>query len=151
MRLSNETGVNTIYESGSNANKLSKQYFVPFGSEFVLHPNRFVLASTLEWIRLPSSCAAFVVGKSSLGRRGIIIETAAGVHPGFSGCLTLEIANIGEIPVKLVAGMMIGQLFVQGVEGAASVTHSSLAGQRKPRLGQIKEDPILKKLIAQKR
>ena len=58
-----------------------------------------------------------VVDKSSLGRRGIIIETATGVHPGFSGCLTLEIANVGEIAVKLVAGMMIGQLFVQGVEG----------------------------------
>jgi dCTP deaminase len=92
-----------------------------------------------------------VVGKSSLGRRGIVIETAAGVHPGFSGCLTLEIANVGEIPVKLVAGTMIGQLFVQGVEGAPGSTQSSFAGQRKPRLGQIKEDPVLKKLIASKR
>jgi dCTP deaminase len=151
MRLSSETAVSTIYEADSNASKLSKQYFVPFGGNFVLHPNRFVLASTLEWIRLPSTYAAFVVGKSSLGRRGIIIETAAGVHPGFSGCLTLEIANVGEIPVKLVAGMMIGQLFVQGVEGDASSTQSSLAGQRKPRLGQIREDPILKKLMTTKR
>jgi dCTP deaminase len=151
MRLSNETAVNTIYETNSSTNKLSKQYFVPFGTNFVLHPNRFVLASTLEWIRLPSACAAFVVGKSSLGRRGIIIETASGVHPGFSGCLTLEIANVGEIPVKLVAGMMIGQLFVQGVDGNTCATKSSLAGQRKPRLGQIREDAILEKLIASKR
>jgi len=151
MRLSNETAVNTIYEEDSNANKLSKQYFVPFGANFILHPNRFVLASTLEWVRLPATYAAFVVGKSSLGRRGIIIETAAGVHPGFSGCLTLEIANVGEIPVKLVAGMMIGQLFVQGVEGGDGGTQSSLAGQRKPRLGQIREDPILKKLMASRR
>ena len=96
-----------------------------------------MLASTLEWVRLPAMYAAFVVGKSSLARRGIIIETAAGVHPGFSGCLTLEIANVGEIPVKLVAGMMIGQLFVQGVEGSAGGTQSSLAGQRQPRLGQF--------------
>jgi hypothetical protein len=31
----------------------------------------FVLAGTLQWIRLPSTYAAFVVGKSSLGRRGM--------------------------------------------------------------------------------
>jgi dCTP deaminase len=151
MRLSSETAVSTIHEANSNVSKLSKQYFVPFGAEFVLHPSRFVLAGTLEWIRLPSTYAAFVVGKSGLGRRGIIIETAAGVHPGFSGCLTLEVANIGEIPVKLVAGMMIGQLFVQGVEGAPGATKSSLSGQRKPRLNQIREDPILQKLLASKR
>lgn len=150
MRLSNESAVSTIYEKDSNINRLSKQTFVPFGEIFVLHPNRFVLASTLEWIRLPTTYAALVVGKSSLARRGIIIETAAGVHPGFSGCLTLEIANVGEMPVKLVAGMMIGQLFVQGVEGMAGAK-SSLAGQRKPRLGQIREDPILEKLRNSKR
>jgi dCTP deaminase len=151
MRLSSETAVSTIYEGESNVNKLSKQHFVPFGADFVLHPNRFVLAGTLEWIRLPSTFAAFVVGKSSLGRRGIIIETAAGVHPGFSGCLTLEIANVGEIPVKLVPGMMIGQLFVQGVEGSSAGSQSSLAGQRKPRLGQVREDPVLAKLMRSRR
>jgi dCTP deaminase len=146
MRLSTETAVSAIYEMNSNVNKLSKQYFIPFGADFVLHPSRFVLAGTLEWVRLPSIYAAFVVGKSSLGRRGIIIETAAGVHPGFSGCLTLEIANVGEIPVKLVPGMMICQLFVQGVEGSPGKARSSLAGKRKPGLGQIREDPILTKL-----
>jgi dCTP deaminase len=151
MRLSNETHVGTIHETDSNVSKLSKQYFVPFGDVFVLHPNRFVLASTLEWIRLPSTYAALVLGKSGLARRGIIIETAAGVHPGSSGCLTLEIANVGEIPVKLVAGMMIGQLFVQGVEGASRASQSSLAGQRKPRLGQIREDRILAKLLRSRR
>jgi hypothetical protein len=90
--------------------------------------------------------AAFVVGKSSLGRRGIIIETAAGIHPGFCGCLTLEIANIGEIPVKLVSGMMIGQLFVHRVDGPLAETHTALAGQRKPRLGEMRKDGILEKL-----
>ncbi|MEA2879917.1 MAG: dCTP deaminase [Hyphomicrobiales bacterium] len=151
MRVSSETDVSTIYETNNKVSRLSKQYFVPFGEVFVLHPNRFVLASTLEWIRLPPTYAALVVGKSSLARRGIIIETAAGVHPGFSGCLTLEIANVGEIPVKLVAGMMIGQLFVQSVEGGVSASKSSLAGQRKPRLGQIREDEILTKLLKSRR
>jgi dCTP deaminase len=147
MRQSSETHLEPTPAGNRNENKFSKKYFVPFGEVFVLHPGRFVLASTLEWIKLPGNYAAFVVGKSTLGRRGIIIETAAGVHPGFSGCLTLEIANVGEIPVKLFAGMLICQLFFHCLDGEPASATTSLAGQRKPRLGQIREDPILKKLI----
>src|SRR3546814_2776952 len=33
----------------------TKQHFVPFGSNYVLHPGRFVLGVTLEWLRLPAS------------------------------------------------------------------------------------------------
>jgi dCTP deaminase len=146
MRQTNETVISPIFDGNTKIGKLSKQHFVPFAQEFVLHPNRFVLASTLEWIRLPASYAAFVVGKSSLGRRGIIIETAAGIHPGFCGCLTLEIANVGEIPVQLISAMMIGQLFVHKMEGPLSTTDTPLAGQRKPRLGDIKKDEVLEKL-----
>lgn len=151
MRQSSETHIEATSVGNSGENKFSKKYFVPFGEVFVLHPGRFALASTLEWVKLPSSYAAFVVGKSTLGRRGIIIETAAGIHPAFSGCLTLEIANVGEIPVKLIAGMMICQLFFHALDGDLSASKTALAGQRKPRLGQIREDPILTKLLKTKR
>ena len=147
MKTSNIPAINASYKVDPvPMQNIAKQYFVPFGGEFVLHPNRFVLASTLEWIRLPSVYAALVLGKSMLARRGIIIETAAGVHPGFSGCLTLEIANVGELPVNLIAGMMIGQLFVQGLDGAVNPSRTDLSGQRKPRLGVFKEDSVLSKL-----
>src|SRR6266699_2034913 len=49
----------------------SKSYFVPFDGRFFLHPGRFVLGITLEWIRLPANIAAYVTGKSSWGRRGL--------------------------------------------------------------------------------
>jgi dCTP deaminase len=151
MRQSSETALDLTPTGNTRENRYSKSYFVPFGDYFVLHPGRFVLGSTLEWIKLPTKYAAYVVGKSTLGRRGIVIETAAGVHPGFSGCLTLEIANVGEIPVKLIAGMLICQLFVHSVEMPHYPTHSKLSGQRKPRLGQVNEDPILKSLRDTKR
>lgn len=148
VRQSNETHIDTVSSSRDKIPKLSKQYYVPFGRDFVLHPGRFVLAVTLEWLRLPVSYTAFVVGKSSLGRRGIIIETAAGVHPGFSGCLTLEIANVGELPVTLTPGMTICQLFLHSMEGDLSTSRTHHAGQRKPRLGNMRDDPILNKLRA---
>ncbi len=146
VRQSNETHIEATAGNPEKVQRVSKQSFVPFGGEFVLHPGRFVLGVTLEWLRLPTFYTAFVVGKSSLGRRGIIIETAAGVHPGFSGCLTLEIANVGELPVKMVPGMLICQLFIHTMEGESSASQTPHAGQRKPRLGQMREDPVLEKL-----
>src|SRR5262245_22414172 len=79
--------------------RLTKMHYVPFGGEFVLHPRSFVLGVTLEWVRLPRNLAGYVIGRSSWGRRGLVIATAAGVHPGFTGCLTLELGNIGEVPI----------------------------------------------------
>jgi dCTP deaminase len=80
---------------------LTKEYFVRFGEKFVLHPHNFVLGITLEWVRLPADLGGYIAGKSSLGRRGLIIETAAGLQPGFSGCLALELSNVGEVPIAL--------------------------------------------------
>src|SRR5438874_11512485 len=45
--------------------QLTKTHYVPFGSEYFLHPGHFVLSVTLEWIRLPKDLAAYVIGKSS--------------------------------------------------------------------------------------
>lgn len=90
--------------------------FVPIGDFFVLHPGQFVLGETLEWIHLPKNLVAFVVGKSTWGRDGLIIATAIGVHPNFSGILTLEISNVGEIPIYLYPGLAIAQLFLASVE-----------------------------------
>lgn len=124
----------------------TKKHFVPFTQPFVLHPGRFVLASTLEWLRLPSNVSGFVTGKSSLGRRGLIIETASGIHPNFSGCLTLELANVGEVPLEIAPGMKICQVFPQTT---ATVTHTNLgtfSGRRRPTIGSIGADPIWEKL-----
>ena len=151
LRQASGTHISLDPSAKDKESKFGKKYYVPFGEKFVLHPNRFVLASTLEWIRLPPSKSAVVVGKSTLGRRGIIIETAAGVHPGFSGCLTLEIANVGEMPVELIAGMLICQLFFHTVEGEAGESRTSLSGQRKPRLGSVRADPLLERLIKTRR
>src|SRR5688500_18404502 len=68
---------------------LTTKHYVPFREKFILHPRSFVLAATLEWIRMPKKLAGYVNGKSSWGRRGLVIETAPGVHPGFASCLTL--------------------------------------------------------------
>ena len=127
---------------------LDKNHFVPFGDQFILHPGRFVIGATLEWIRLPLDAGGYVTGKSSLGRHGLVIETAAAIHPRFTGCLALEIANVGEVPLVLRPGMPIAQLLLHKISGAAQPAISTLSGRRKPYLPTLKPDERLKALAS---
>ncbi len=78
---------------------------------FILHPNEFILGSTVEYFKIPKSLAAKLEGRSSLGRLGLIIHATAGyVDPGFSGHLTFEISNISRLPIKLYPFMKIAQI-----------------------------------------
>jgi dCTP deaminase len=115
----------------------TKEHFVRFDGEFIIHPGKFVLGITLEWITLPGDLAGHVTGKSSLGRRGLIIETAAGVQPGFAGCLTLEFANVGEIPIALQPGMSVCQVFFHQASSSNIKASSQFKGSRKPGLGVV--------------
>jgi dCTP deaminase len=135
---------------GSTEARSTRKYFVPFGKEFILHPGRFVVASTLEWLRFPTMLGGYVGGKSTWARRGLIIETAAGIHPGFSGCLSLELANVGEVPFKIRPGMKICQVFVHVVPGGERSSAGPLTARRRPYLGKLSEDSILDKLSAKK-
>jgi dCTP deaminase len=78
---------------------------------FILHPGEFVLGSTYEFVTLPDDIAARLEGKSSLGRLGLLTHSTAGfVDPGFKGHVTLELANVSNLPIKLWPGMKVGQL-----------------------------------------
>ncbi len=90
---------------------VSRTIDIKKNGSFIVHPGEFVLGSSVEKVTLPNDLAAKIEGRSSLGRLGLIIHATAGfVDPGFSGNLTLEISNISRLPMKLYAGMRIGQL-----------------------------------------
>jgi dCTP deaminase len=121
--------------------------FVAFGDRFILHPRKFILGITLEWPRLPTRLGGYVAGKSSWGRRGLVIETAAGIHPGFSGCLTLELANMGEVPpIALIPGMRICQIFLHTTGEGDAVHGGQFLGRRRPTLGELTIDPVVEAL-----
>lgn len=106
---------------------------------FILHPGEFVLGSTYEVVGLGDSLAARVEGKSSLGRLGLLTHATAGfVDPGFTGHVTLELANVATLPIKLYPGMKIGQLCFFRLTSPAEHPYGSVAygsryqGQRGP-------------------
>lgn len=83
------------------------------GSRFILHPGQLVLGGTFEFICLPTDVSGFVLSRSSYGRIGLLVATATYVHPGWKGCLTLELFNYGEAPIELECGSPIAQLVMQ--------------------------------------
>src|SRR5262249_35032475 len=132
----NRTGILRIFDESEKSTTAevarTKNHYVPFGGQFVLHPRNFVLGVTLEWIRLPSTLGGYIVGRSSWGRRGLVIATASGVHPGFSGCLTLELTNLGEIPIEIRPGMPVSQLFLHQTTSGGASDQSKFVGLRRP-------------------
>jgi dCTP deaminase len=144
--LNHELEIDELTRDSNRPERLARYHFVPFGDRFILHPGQFLLGITFEWLKFPGDLAGFVTGKSKWGRRGLIIETAAGIHPGFCGCLTLELGNVGPVPIPLIPGMEICQIFFERAEGAENVAQSQFDGRRRPVLGEIRLDRIVEKL-----
>ena len=83
---------------------------------FLVHPGSFVLACTLERVKLSNDIVAKIEGKSSIGRKGIFIHVTAGyVDPGWDGCLTLEIYNASNKPYLLKYGEKIAQIRFEAI------------------------------------
>jgi dCTP deaminase len=82
---------------------------------FVLHPGEFILASSVERIKLNGRMVAQLSGKSSLARLGLQIEAAGYFDPGWNGQATLELANMTQRPIRLYPYMKIAQMvFIMG-------------------------------------
>ncbi|KKQ70641.1 MAG: dCTP deaminase, dCTP deaminase [Candidatus Peregrinibacteria bacterium GW2011_GWC2_39_14] len=89
------------------------------GETITVPPKSFLLATTMEYVKLPNDLTAFVEGRSSIGRMGLFIQNAGWVDPGFEGKITLEIYNANSLPIKLQAGRRICQLVFCKMDQAA--------------------------------
>ena len=109
--------------------------------EIIIPPFSFLLASTMEYVKLPQDLTAFVEGRSSIGRIGLFVENAGWVDPGFEGELTLELYNANRQPIRLTAGRRICQLVFSQMDRPASSPYSGkYQGQRKPMGSRIYQD-----------
>ena len=98
---------------------------------YVIHPNEFVLATTLEWVEWGSTLAARVDGRSSLGRIGLVIHSTAGhIDAGWRGSLTLELRNIGMVPILLYPKMRICQLIFEVLSSPAEQPYYEKPGAK---------------------
>jgi dCTP deaminase len=79
------------------------------GEKFVIPPNSFMLAETIEYFDIPRDILCLVVGKSTYARCGIVLNCTP-AEPEWDGKLTLEISNTTPLPAAVYAGEGIGQM-----------------------------------------
>jgi dCTP deaminase len=117
--------------------KLSN-YFICLGNSIktksnsiVIEPGTAYLATTLEYIKMPSNAAGVVYLKSSLARRGLDHALAGWIDPGFCGELTMELH--AHRPITLHAGQRIIQLVLyKTIDTPAKLYDGKYQDQRGP-------------------
>lgn len=126
--------------------EVTREVVVDEKEPFIIHPGDFVLGVTVERVEVPDDLTGRLEGRSSIGRLGIIIHsTAASIECGFRGNITLEIANMGKLPVALYPGMRICSLSFEELSSPAEMPYhkkknAKYAGQNGPRESRIHEE-----------
>ncbi|MBC7646683.1 MAG: dCTP deaminase [Pseudopedobacter sp.] len=89
--------------------------FVDFeGDEIIIPPNSFVLARSVEYMKIPDNVMVIALGKSTYARVGIVANVTP-LEPGWEGHVTLEFSNTTPLPAKMYANEGCVQLlFFEG-------------------------------------
>jgi dCTP deaminase len=86
------------------------------GDVCIIPPNSFVLAHSVEYMRMPRNVTGVVLCKSTYIRAGVLIPTTV-LEAGWEGIITLEISNVTPLPARIYANEGIAQvLFFEGDE-----------------------------------
>lgn len=110
---------------------LMRTVHVKAGEPFVLQPREFALAITEETLELDDDVLGRLEGRSSLGRIGIIVHGTAGLFdPGWRGKATLELSNLGIMPVALYPGMRICSFTFEQLSSPVAVPYYKKAGNK---------------------
>lgn len=131
----------------SDLESYMESFHLEQGEAFIIHPGEFALATTHEAVKLPDDLVARVEGRSSMGRLGITMHVTAGyIDPGFEGKITLEISNIGKMPVALYTGQRVCQIVFETMTSPSERPYghperdSKYMGQDRPVTSKIKQD-----------
>lgn len=106
------------------------------GDECIIPPNSFVLAESVEKIRMPRNVTGLVLCKSTYIRAGVLIPTTV-LEAGWEGTITLEIGNVTPLPARVYANEGIAQvLFIEGDE-PCDVSYADRKGKYQNQSGVV--------------
>ena len=106
------------------SNEITKEVKVKKNDSFMMQPGDFVLAVTLEKVKIAPDLMGRLEGRSSLGRLGIVVHSTASIFdPGWDGKPVLELGNLGRMAVKLTPGMRICAMTFEELTSAAEIPY----------------------------
>ena len=129
-RVSDEFKIFTDVDSAlvDPKNFKSNSFVSRTGSECIIPPNSFALASTVEYFKIPKNVLVICLGKSTYARCGIIVNVTP-LEPGWEGHVTLEFSNTTPLPAKIYANEGAAQfIFLEGNENP-EITYDKRKGK----------------------
>ncbi len=136
MRIGDEFKIFTnINNTVVDPKNFDPKGFVDYkGDVCIIPPNSFVLASSLEYFRIPRDVLVICLGKSTYARCGLVVNVTP-LEPEWEGHVTIEISNTTPLPAKIYANEGIAQLlFLQAAE-ICEVSYKDKAGKYQAQKG----------------
>ena len=101
------TNINSAIVDPKN---FDERAFVGFsGDRCIIPPNSFILARSVEYLRIPRDVLVVCVGKSTYARVGIVCNVTP-LEPEWEGHITLEFSNTTNLPAVMYANEGCAQL-----------------------------------------
>ncbi len=136
MRISDEFKIFTdINTSIVDPKKFDSRSFVDFkGDVCIIPPNSFVLATSLEYFKIPRETIVICLGKSTYARCGIVINVTP-LEPEWEGHVTIEISNTTPLPAKIYANEGIAQIIFLGADELCTISYADKTGKYQAQKG----------------
>ena len=103
-------------------------------NECIIPPNSFVLASTVEYFKIPKDVLVICLGKSTYARCGIIVNVTP-LEPEWEGHVTLEFSNTSNLPAKIYAGEGVAQMIFHQSDEQCEVSYKDRDGKYQGQTG----------------
>ena len=104
------------------------------GSECIIPPNSFALASTVEYFKIPRSVLTICLGKSTYARCGIIVNVTP-LEPEWEGHVTLEFSNTTPLPAKIYANEGVAQMLFFESDSICEISYKDRGGKYQKQTG----------------
>jgi len=118
-----------IYSATVDPKNFDERSFVDVaGDVCIIPPNSFVLASTVEYFRIPADVLTLCLGKSTYARCGIIVNVTP-LEPEWEGHVTLEFSNTTNLPAKIYANEGVAQMLFFQSDERCEVTYKDRGGK----------------------
>ncbi|MBV1905112.1 MAG: dCTP deaminase [Pseudomonadales bacterium] len=124
-----------VYSATVDPKAFDERSFVNIDADVcIIPPNSFVLASTVEYFKIPSNVLTLCVGKSTYARCGIIVNVTP-LEPEWEGHVTLEFSNTTNLPAKIYANEGVAQMLFFESDEVCEVSYKDRGGKYQGQTG----------------
>ncbi len=101
---------------------------------WIIPPNSFALARTVEYFRIPRNVLTVCLGKSTYARCGIIVNVTP-LEPEWEGHVTLEFSNTTNLPARIYAGEGVAQMLFFESDEVCETSYKDRGGKYQGQTG----------------